>query len=171
MTRFGYVQGQANHTMFCRHSVNGKKSILIVYVDDMSITGDDTQEINNLKERLKAEFEIKDLGNLRYFLGIEVVRSKNGIFISQRKYTLDLLAETGKLRCKPTGTPLDLSWKVKDADEDTQVDKGRYQRLVGKLIYLSLTQPEIAFSVCGKSIYAFTYSKEPQHCQSYIEVS
>ena len=97
MTRFGYVQGQADHTMFSRHSVNGKKSILIVHVDDMIIAGDDTQEINNLKERLKAEFEIKDLGNLRYFLGIEVVRSKNGIFISQRKYTLDLLAKTGKL--------------------------------------------------------------------------
>lgn len=68
---------------------------------------DDIQEINNLKKQLRDEFEVKDLGVTRYFLGMEVARRKGGIFISQRKYTIDLLRDTGMLAHKPVGTPLD----------------------------------------------------------------
>lgn len=66
-------------------------------MDDIIITGDDNQEIEKLKEQLMQAFEVKELGELQYFLGLEVARSKNGIFVSQRKYTLDLLKETSKL--------------------------------------------------------------------------
>jgi hypothetical protein len=65
---------------------------LIVYVDDMIITGDDIEEISRLQEKLSTEFEMKNLGGLKYFLGIEVGRSRQGIFLSQRKYILDLLS-------------------------------------------------------------------------------
>jgi len=75
--------------------MGGKLSILIVYVDDIIVTGDNQLEINNLKGMLAKEFEIKNLGNLRYFLGMEIARSKEGIFVSQRKYTLDLLKKLG----------------------------------------------------------------------------
>jgi hypothetical protein len=68
-----------------------------VYVDDIVLTGNDDGEIQNLKHLLANEFEIKDLGSLKYFLGIEVARSKHDIFISQRKYILDLLKETRML--------------------------------------------------------------------------
>ena len=90
-----------------------------------------------MKEQLKQAFEVKELGELRYFLGLEVARSKTGIFVSQRKYTLDLLRETGKLGCKPTSTPLEPNWKNKEGKEEEEhpVNKGMYQRLVGKLIY------------------------------------
>ena len=64
---------------------------MIVYVDDIILTGDDIEEIERLKKILGKEFEIKDLGQLKYFLGMEVARSKNGILISQKKYTVDLL--------------------------------------------------------------------------------
>ena len=87
---------------------------------------------------MAKEFEIKDLGSLKYFLGIEVARSKQGIFISQRKYVLDLLQETGML---------EVNQKLGDDTDGAVVDKGRYQRLVGKLIYLSHTRPDIAFAV------------------------
>ena len=70
---------------------------LIVYVDDMIITGDDKEEISKLQKQLSAKFEMKNLGGLKYFLGIEVSRSKQGIFLSQRKYVLDLLSEVGML--------------------------------------------------------------------------
>ena len=72
-------------------SRNGKITILIVYVDDIIITGDDLEEIEKLKKQLAKEFEIKELGQLKYFLGIEVAHSRNGIFIFQQKYILDLL--------------------------------------------------------------------------------
>ena len=77
-------------------SVSGKVAVLIVYVDDIVLSGDDTAEINKLKQKMADEFEINDLGNLKYFLGMEVTRSREGIFVSQRKYTIDLLKETGR---------------------------------------------------------------------------
>ncbi|KAL4029610.1 hypothetical protein IC575_007830 [Cucumis melo] len=92
------------------------------------------------------EFEIKDLGNLKYFLGMEVARSKEGISVSQRKYTLDLLTETGMLGCRPAILLLN-SIKLGNSMIKFQVDKEQYQRLVGKLIYLSHTRPDISFAV------------------------
>ncbi|KAK2975560.1 hypothetical protein RJ640_011573 [Escallonia rubra] len=126
---------------------DGKRTILIVYVDDIILTGDDYEEMNRLKIILTKEFEIKDLGKLKYFLGMEVARSNKGISISQRKYTLDLLKETGMLGCKPVDTPMDPICKLGRKEGSSTVDKGRYQRLVGRLIYLSHTRPDIGFSV------------------------
>ena len=71
------------------------------------LTGDDMAEMEWLKERLAIEFEIKDLGSLRYFLSMEVAKNRSGISISQWKYTLDLLKETGMLGCKLVDTPMD----------------------------------------------------------------
>ncbi|KAL4028578.1 hypothetical protein IC575_011777 [Cucumis melo] len=126
---------------------NRKIAILIVYVDDIVLTGDDQTEISQLKQRMGDEFEIKDLGNLKYFLGMEVARSKEGISVSQRKYTLDLLTETGMLGCRPADTPIEFNCKLGNSDDQVPVDKEQYQRLVGKLIYLSHTRPDISFAV------------------------
>jgi len=90
---------------------------------------------------------------MRYFLGMEVARSKEGILISQRKYTLDLLKETGKLGCKPANTPLEPNWKYNEDRAEKAVDKERYQRLVGRLIYLSLTRLDISYVVSKVSQY------------------
>jgi Reverse transcriptase (RNA-dependent DNA polymerase) len=70
---------------------------VLVYVDDLIITGDNQIEINCIKRDLKQKFDIKNLGKLKYFFGIEIAHSFKGLFISQRKYVLDLLKETGKL--------------------------------------------------------------------------
>lgn len=145
--KYGYLQCQADHTLFTKHSSSGSITMLIVYVDDIVLTGNDDKEIQQLKSFLAREFEIKDLGNLKYFLGMEVARSKKGICINQRKYVLDLLKETGMTNCKPAETPMDLSTKLGSFLDSAPVDKARYQRLVGKLIYLSHTRPDIAFSV------------------------
>ena len=75
--------------MFVKYGQTGELAILIVYVDDIIITENDEQEIQNLKGKLASEFEIKDLENLRYFLGIEVARSSKGLILTQRKYILD----------------------------------------------------------------------------------
>jgi hypothetical protein len=68
----------------------------------MIVTGDDAEEISKLQEQLATEFEMKNLEGLKYFIGIETARSRQGIFLSQRKYVLDLLSEVGLLECKPT---------------------------------------------------------------------
>ncbi|KAA0050709.1 Beta-galactosidase [Cucumis melo var. makuwa] len=128
-------------------SKTGNIAILIVYVDDIVLTRDDQTEISQLKQRIGDEFEIKDLGNLKYFLGMEVARSKEGISVSQRKYTFDLLTETGMLGCCPADTPIEFNCKPGNFDDQVPVDKEQYQRFVGKLIYLSHTRPDISFVV------------------------
>ncbi|XP_047979369.1 uncharacterized mitochondrial protein AtMg00810-like [Salvia hispanica] len=112
----------------------------------MIITGDNVEEIAELRKNLFQEFEMKDLGLLKYFLGIEVLRSKKGIFINQRKYILDLLAEIGMLDCKPADTPMVQNHGLQIKEDGEPSDRGRYQRLVGKLIYLSYTRPDIAYA-------------------------
>ena len=96
---------------------------------------------------MKNEFDIKDLGKLSYFLGIEIAHSSKGLFLSQRKYVIDLLKETGKLGAKPAGTPMETNIKLGPEDGEPLSDIGQYQRLVGKLIYLTVTRPDIAFVV------------------------
>ncbi|GJX76813.1 putative reverse transcriptase, RNA-dependent DNA polymerase [Tanacetum coccineum] len=90
---------------------------------------------------------MKDLGRLKYFLGIEVIRSKQGIFMYQKKYVLDLLAEIGMVDCKPMDTPMIVNQKLYMEKKARLDDKGRYQRMVGKLIYLSHTRTDIAHAV------------------------
>ncbi|KZV50864.1 Cysteine-rich RLK (receptor-like protein kinase) 8 [Dorcoceras hygrometricum] len=93
--------------MFVKWSETGRVAVLIVYVDDIILSGNDEEEICRLKKCLASEFEVKELGPLRYFLGMEVARSKKGIYVSQRKYILDLLEETGMTGCRPSDTPID----------------------------------------------------------------
>ena len=122
-------------------------SVLTVNVDDIVLTGNCEEEMVHFKQLLSKEFEIKDLGQLRYFLGMEVARSSRGISISQRKYVLDLLKETGMIGCRPVETPMAPNAKLEAQTERTTIDRGMYQRLVGKLIYLTHTRHDISFFV------------------------
>ncbi|WKA00244.1 hypothetical protein VitviT2T_018623 [Vitis vinifera] len=106
MRAFGYRQSNSDHTLFLKKQ-HGKITTLIVYVDDMVVTGNDPEERKALQNYLSREFEMKYLGHLKYFLGIEVSRSSEGIFLSQRKYALDLLQETGMSGCQPINTPIE----------------------------------------------------------------
>lgn len=164
----GYTQSQADHTMFYKHSKEGKVAILIVYVDDIVLTGSDHCELEALKKKLAEEFEIKDLGALKYFLGMEFARSKEGIFVNQRKYVLDLLNETGLLGCKPAETPVEPHEKLQPAQEENVKDRECYQRLVGRLIYLSHTRPDIAFAV--SMVSQFMRSPGPKHFKAVYRI-
>ncbi|KAJ9678560.1 hypothetical protein PVL29_020667 [Vitis rotundifolia] len=165
---YGYTQSQADHTMFYKHSNEGKVVILIVYVDDIVLTGDDCNELEKLKGKLVEDFEIKDLGTLKYFLGMEFARSKEGIFVNQRKYVLDLLDETGMLGCKPAETPIEPNVKLQPIKAKNVKDRDRYQRLVGRLIYLSHTHPDIAFSISMVSQYM--HATGPKHFEAVYRI-
>ena len=90
---------------------------------------------------------MKDLGCLRYFLGIEVDKSTQGIFISQKKYTLDLIKEYNLIETKPLKLPMDVTLKLTPDLGDPLHDPNSYQHLIGKLIYPTITRPDIAFTV------------------------
>lgn len=91
-------------------------------------------------------FSIKDLGNLKYFLGMEIAHSTKGLFLNQRKCVLDLLEETGKMEIKHAETPTDNGSKL-CLDGEVLTNVGMYQMLVGKLIYLTVTRPNIPYAV------------------------
>lgn len=116
-----------------------------MYVNDIIIIKDDFDEINRLK--LKRSFEIKDLRRLRYFLGIEVSRSKRDIFVSQRKYSLDLLKKIRMLDCKTVANPIEPNHKLWDKTSRPLEDPTIYKMLIGKLLYLTITRPDIIYAV------------------------
>nr|GEY35512.1 putative reverse transcriptase, RNA-dependent DNA polymerase [Tanacetum cinerariifolium] len=134
----------------------------------MIIIGSDESEIKKIKEGLCAEFKMKDLENLRYFLGIEIMRSLQGIFICQKKYILDFLAETGMIDCKPADTPMIISQKLFIKTEAKLADRDRYQRMVGKLIYLSRTRPDIAYAV--GMVSHFMHQPQADHMHAVLRI-
>ncbi|RVX01548.1 Retrovirus-related Pol polyprotein from transposon RE1 [Vitis vinifera] len=105
---------------------------LVVYVDDIVITGSDQDGIQKLKQHLFTHFQTKDLGKFKYFLGIEIAQSSSGVVLSQRKYALNILEETGMLDCKPIDTPIDPNVKLVPGQGKPLGDPGRYRRLVGQ---------------------------------------
>nr|GEZ11699.1 reverse transcriptase domain-containing protein [Tanacetum cinerariifolium] len=119
-------------TMIKYHIFMWKTKIRHMRFEGFVKMGNDEKEIKKLKEGLFTEFEIKDLGRLKYFLKIEVLRSQHGIFICQKKYILDLLAETGMIDCKPAETPMIVNQKLYIDDEAKTVNKDRYQRMVNQ---------------------------------------
>jgi Reverse transcriptase (RNA-dependent DNA polymerase) len=142
-----FTKSSADSSMFVKHS-DSTTTIVFVYVYDIIVTGNNEKEIKIVKNYLKNKFDIKDLGRLKYFLGIEIVHSKRkGLFLSQIKYVLDLLQETHKLSAKPASTPTEPNKKLYLEEGEPLKDVGQYQRLVGKLIYLTVTRPDIAFAV------------------------
>jgi hypothetical protein len=120
----GYTQCNGDHTFFYKDR-GIFVTIMAVYVDDTVITRDDIEEIRCLKENLGKAFEVKDLGPLRYFLGIEIARSPKRIVLSQRKYVLDLLTKTDMLGCWPCSTLLIKNHQISAKGGDS-VDKETY---------------------------------------------
>lgn len=120
---------------------------ILVYVDDFVLAGNDLQAINKFKEQLSKCFHMKDLGKLKYFLGIEVSRGQDGFCLSQRKYALDIITEAGLIGCKPSAVPIELNHKLATVSSPIFGNPEQYRRLVGRFIYLSLTRPDLSYAV------------------------
>nr|GEU61394.1 putative RNA-directed DNA polymerase [Tanacetum cinerariifolium] len=124
---------------------DGKITVLIIYVDYMINTGDNKLEITDLEQKLSREFEMKDLGGLKYFFGIEVARCEKGIFLSQQKYILDLLAEVGMLDCKPEDTPSVPNLKLGDELDQAPTNKERQFMKAPKVTYMDAVMHIISY--------------------------
>ncbi|KAL9408899.1 hypothetical protein AB3S75_047312 [Citrus x aurantiifolia] len=125
------------------------KSILIlilIYVDDVIITGNNEKEIQSIINNLSSKFALKDLGNLYYFLGIDVQQFTHGIFLSQAKYTKDLHFKARMQDCSPINTSMAIR-SIPCSDDNEPVDATEYRGLVGSLQYLTYTRLEITFAV------------------------
>ena len=141
----GFRRSNDDSSLFVRIG-STSKLVVLIYVDDLIVTGDNVEEINILKNSLRRKFAIKDLGPLKYFLGIEMATSHKGLFLNQRKYVLDLLKDADMWDCKPASSPLDSKFQL-DVSSEPLLDVCSYQRLVGKLIYLTITRPDITYAV------------------------
>ena len=142
--------------------------VVLVYVDDLVIAGNDHEAICKFKAYLHCCFHMKDLGKLKYFLGVEVARSPTGIFLCQRKYALDIIAEAGLLRGKPISTPIEENHRLALAHGALLPDPGQYRRLVGRFIYLCFTRPELSYSVHVLS--QFMQQPREEHWQAALHV-
>ncbi|KAF5444958.1 hypothetical protein F2P56_034049 [Juglans regia] len=120
---------------------------LLAHVDDVLLASDDLEQIQLLKKFLHDQFTIKELGPLKYFLGLEIARSKTGISVYQRKYTLDILQDTGNIGSKPVAFPMESNLKLTADDPELYEDPSEYRRLVGRLFYLTITRPNFVYSV------------------------
>ncbi|KAJ4768963.1 Retroelement pol polyprotein-like [Rhynchospora pubera] len=143
---YGFIQSKADYSLFTCHKGTAFIAILI-YVDDLVVAGNDSSAIHDFKKYMSEVFHMKDLGVLKYFLGIEIARGPTGLFLSQRKYALDMLAECGLLGAKPAATPLEQNHRLAESMSAKLKDPEKYRRLVGRLIYLTITRPELSYSV------------------------
>eukprot|EP00253_Pinus_taeda_P004710 PITA_04710 len=126
---------------------DGKLLIVVLYVDDVIFTGNDVYLIENFKTVMKEEFEMTDMGLLRYFLGIEIDQNENGIFIFQAKYVNEVLGRFNMQECKAAITPTVMGLKLSKEDSSKDFDPSLYKSIVGRLMYLTATRPDIMFDV------------------------
>ncbi|XP_021899481.1 uncharacterized protein LOC110815833 [Carica papaya] len=163
----GFYQSQCDHSLFVRQQ--GETFLaLLVYVDDIVIASNDDQAVEELKGTLKQKFKMKDLRILRYFLGPEIARNDTGITLCQRKYALDLLTETGYLGCKPSSIPMDPNIKMSKDDGELLSDITSYRRLIGKLLYLTISRPDICYSV--NRLSQFLATPRTSHLQAALRI-
>ncbi|KAK0579819.1 hypothetical protein LWI29_031937 [Acer saccharum] len=142
----GFVNSHSDTSLFI-FNANGCVIFLLVYVDDIIVTGNDGALIDTFVATLARRFSIKDLGTLSYFLGVEVIPCSAGMFLSQQKYVTDLLTCTKMINSKPVVTPLPTNHSLTLLDRISLTDAIEFHQVIGALQYLSFTRPDIAFAV------------------------
>jgi hypothetical protein len=141
----GFQTCNADFSLYVKKTDHGIV-VIVIYVDDLIITKDSDVDIFDLKKNLKQKFEMKDLGELHYFLGIEVIPSLKGIWLLL-KYALNKLFEYGMMGCKPISIPLEQNVKLSVDEGDLIEDTTMYRRIVGSLIYMTITRPDLSYAV------------------------
>uniref|UniRef100_A0A251VEZ8 Putative zinc finger, CCHC-type n=1 Tax=Helianthus annuus TaxID=4232 RepID=A0A251VEZ8_HELAN len=134
------------HTLYTKDAKEGKL-VICLYVDDLIIASSSMKQITDFKEEMKKEFEMTDMGKLHYFLGMEVLYENGNIILSQRKYMRNLLERYKMTQSNTVSTPMEYGLKLSKDDPDETVDGSIYRSLVGSLMYLTNTRPDIMFAV------------------------
>eukprot|EP00253_Pinus_taeda_P034822 PITA_34822 len=144
---YGFHRSLNDPNLYTMYNNQGQIILISLYVDDMIITGDADNLIRGIKKLMAQVFEMKDLGSLHYCLGLEVCRNTGQTFLTQWKYDRNLLEKFGMDQCRSAAIPLQHNLKLSSDDDTKEVDATMYRQLVGSLIYLTTTRPDLAYSV------------------------
>ncbi|XP_028064838.1 uncharacterized protein LOC114267942 [Camellia sinensis] len=154
-------------TLFLLHTSAGFVALLL-YVDDMIITGFDSSAISEIKQHLFRTFEMKDLGPLWYFLGIEVVFSPKGYFLSRVKYANEVIHCAGLTDTKISDTPIEFNVKLNTTNGVLLDDPTLYRELVSCLVYLTVTRPDLAYAV--HVVSQFVFAPRSPHWAALVQI-
>ncbi|GAU37106.1 hypothetical protein TSUD_278930 [Trifolium subterraneum] len=135
-------------TLFVKYGFNNKILIVSLYVDDLICTGNNLDMILDFKESMKKNFAMTDLGKMKYFLGVEVIQSDVGIFIHQHKYAIEILKRFGMENCNNVCSPIVPGCKLDKDENGKATDATTFKQMVGCLMYLLATRPDLAYSIC-----------------------
>ncbi|GAU31024.1 hypothetical protein TSUD_214600 [Trifolium subterraneum] len=135
------------HTLFVKKD-GDKMFIVSLYVDDLIYTRYNEEMFKNFKNSMQKKFAMTDLGKMRYFLGVEVIQGEFGIFINQQKYVKEILSRFGMEVCNMVCSPMVPGNKLIKDENGLAVDSTKYKQMVGCLMYLLATRPDLAFYVC-----------------------
>ena len=163
----GFKQSQNDHSLFVKF-VDDSFLAILVYVDDIIVASNDPKVVTKLKEFLIDKFKLKDLEDLKYFLGLEVARSNTGIFVSERKYALELLEEAGFLGCKAATTLMESNLRLSKDKGEPLSDSIVYRRMIRKLLYLTTTRLDLCFVV--NRLSQFLQSPREPHLKAAYRV-
>jgi hypothetical protein len=145
LTSLGFIKSKADSNLYFK-VMNDKPVILLLYVDDLFLTGEE-MIITECKKRIASEFEMKDLGLMHYFLGLEVWKNLERIFLNQRKYAVEILKRFDMLECKSMNTSMETKLKLLVDTSSELIDATLYRQIIGSLMYLTNTRPNICFAV------------------------
>lgn len=157
-------QNSLSDTSLFTCNYGSHQTYILVYVDDIVVTGSDTRHIASVLQSLAHRFSIKDPIDLHYFLGIEVTRSPQGLHLMQRRYILDLITRTNMVDSKPVSTPMQTTPKLTLHDSPTVSDPSQYRSVVGSLQYLAFMRPDISFAV--NRLSQFMHKPTENHWQA-----
>jgi hypothetical protein len=157
LTSLGFTKSKAYSNLYFK-VINDEPVILLLYVDDLFLTGEE-KLITECKKKLAAEFEMKDLGLMHYFLGLEVWQSPERILLNQGKYAVEILKRFDMLECKSMNTPMETKLKLLVDFSSELIDATLYRQIIGSLMYLTNTRPDICFAVNTLSQFLV----EPRH--------
>ena len=146
VNQFGFSSSPHDTVLFIRRFDKGM-ILFLLYVDDMIIIGDDHSDISDFKQFLHQHFEMKDFGHLSYFLDLEVSSDSSGYYLSQAKYASDLLSRASLTDTKVVSTPLEMNARLTPLDGTPLSNATLYHQLIGSLVYLTVTRPDIAHAV------------------------
>lgn len=162
LIRLGFTPSRGDTSLFY-YRKGQVMMFVLVYVDDIIVASSSPDATKALLLDLEKEFALKDLGDLHYFLGIEVKRSMDGLVLSQHRYATDVVKRANMWSCKPVDTPFSTSEKLSITDGTSlgEEDSTRYRSVVGALQYLTLTRPDLSFAV--NKVCQFLHSPTTTH--------
>ncbi|XP_030449874.2 uncharacterized mitochondrial protein AtMg00810-like [Syzygium oleosum] len=142
----GFKKSLSESTLYVKKLVSDLV-VVSLYVDDMLVTGSNSAQITAFKQEMMKMFEMTDLGEMSYFLGMEVRQTQNEVFICQKKYMKEILKRFNVEECKSVSTPTGQKEKLQKKDGSEPADERVYRSLIGCLMYLTTTRPDIMFTV------------------------